>query len=66
MKELNFNDYNYFEDTVFAIDDLTYNSICYNVEESGMQWEDLITLFGEDTIQAAQMRYERQREMDNE
>lgn len=53
MQELNFEDIN----EPSFIDDLNYSCMEYNVEECGMAWADLITLFGEDTVQAAQARY---------
>jgi len=60
MKPLNFEHMNYTQaDMAIAqcIDDMTFASMIYNVEDCNMQWEDLATIFGPDTAAAAQARY---------
>ena len=61
MNELNFNDTVNINEEML-IDSLTYSNMVYNVEECGMTWEGLATLFGEDSTQAAQAHYEQSRE----
>ena len=55
MKELNFNDI----DEKSLIDDLTYSNVVYNVEEYGMSWEGVKTLFPEQ-YQLIRERYEEE------
>lgn len=64
MIELDLNEATIYSENV--MDELTYSNLRYNVEECGMSWEALATLFGDDTIQAAQCRYEMEREFDDE
>jgi hypothetical protein len=62
MIELDLNEATIYTDSV--IDELTYSNMVYNVEECGMSWDALATLFGEDSVQAAQARYEMQEGLD--
>jgi hypothetical protein len=57
-KPLNFNA-DYMDNPEGLIDDLTYGSMVYNVENCGLGWEDIATLFGQDSAAAAQARYEQ-------
>ena len=41
MLELNFNE----DVRESLVDDMTYSSVVYNVEECGMSWDDVYTLF---------------------
>ena len=55
MKELNFEDIQESQ----LVDDLTYSCAVYNVEQCGMSWEDIATLFP-DHAGLMEMRYKRE------